>query len=325
MILCQETKYFEYYFCQEDNLMKAVMSGQKIPLYHRLLSSINIFRAYRNGIFGNAESAITSHKQILELLEKHTDSEFKINKVKVLDLGCGQTATQTVLFKADGASIIGVDLELPSFKMSLNHFIRIIKNNGTERAIKSFLRHIFFDKRFFSEIFLKYGKTVKLDNLDIRIMNAANLDFLDNNFDFVYSFWVFEHINKDDVQAAILEINRVLKPTGIAFIGVHLFPSLSGGHHLDWISPDKLPSKKIPPWDHLFESKHPVNTYLNRLRLAEYREIFHKHINVFEEILGYEGERLLSHEIESKLQQKGYTREDLSTRTILFLCRKKIF
>ena len=301
-------------------LMKAAMSGQEIPLIPRLLSSWNIFRVHRNSAFGSAKAALNFHKELCEILRRYV--KIKVNNAKILDLGCGQRATQTALFKADGADSIGIDMEIPTYKMNLKTLIRVIRINGLERAIKSLLRHLLFDRRFFTDLSLQYGKTIPFDHLDIRIMNAANLSFFDNFFDFIYSVWVFEHI--DNVHAAIKELSRVLKPNGVAWIGVHLFPSLSGGHNLDWVWPDKFLSKRVLPWDHLLDNKYPVNTYLNKLRLRQYREIFHKHIDIVDEKLIYEGDKLLTPEIERTLQhKKGYTREDLLTRTVIFLCRKK--
>lgn len=299
--------------------MRASMSGQKIPLIHRLLSSLKIFYAHRARAFGSIESVIDFHKQLSEIIKTHVRVDVK--KAKILDLGCGQTATQTALFKADGADITGIDMEVPTYQMNLKTFIRVIKTNGAERAVKSLLRHFFFDRRFFLDLSLKYGKTIPLDRLDIRLMSATGLSFPDNCFDFVYSAWVFEHI--DNIPAAIMEINRVIKPAGIAWIGVHLFPSLSGGHHLDWIWPDKSPSNKVPAWDHLLDNKYPVNTYLNRLRLEQYRKILDEHMDIVDEKLTYEGDRLLTRETKKILQDKGYKREDLLTRNVIFLCRKK--
>jgi len=235
--------------------MKAVMSGQKIPLIHRFLSSWNIFRAFQKGIFGNAESAVNFHKQLSEIIRTYLRVETE--EARILEVGCGQTAIQTALFKADGADVTGIDIEIPTYKMNLKTFILVTRTNGVERAIKSLLRHILFDRKFFSDLSLKYGKVIPFEQIDIRKMDAASLSFPDNFFDLVYSVWAFEHI--DNVPAAIMEVNRVLKQSGIAWIGIHLFPSLSGGHHLDWIYPDKAPSNKVSPWDHLLDNRYPVN------------------------------------------------------------------
>ena len=295
------------------------MSGQNIPVIHRLLSSWNIFRALHAGILGDVKSIISLHEKLSEVIYTHLQRA-EVKDLKILDLGCGQTATQTVLFKTDGADVIGVDVEIPTYKMNFRIFMRVIKTNGVERAIKSLIRHLLFDKKHFSELSSHYGKTILLDQLDIRIMDAASMSFPDNTFDFVYSSRTFEHIG--NVTEAIVEVNRVLKPSGIAWIGIDLFPSLSGGHHLDWFSPDQSPSKKVPPWDHLLDNKYPVNTYLNKFRLDNYRKIFHNNINIIGEELTYEGDKILNPWLENILLKKGYAREDLLTRSVAFLCRK---
>lgn len=294
------------------------MSGQKISFLDRISSMLYIFHAYRTGLFGDAKGEISFHKQLLEIFRANVNID--INKARILDLGCGQTAVQTILFKADGADVTGIDMEVPTYKMGIKTFMRVIRANGIERAVKSLARHLLFDRRFFSELFSGYGKSIPLNELDIRIMNATDLSFPDNHFDFIYSAWTFEHI--EDVPGAIREINRVLKPSGIAWIGIHLFPSLSGGHHLDWAEPDKSLSDKVSPWDHLLDNKYPVNTYLNRYRLGDYREFFSRHMKLLNEKRTYEGESLLTAELEKMLQHKDYTREDLITRIVVFLCKK---
>lgn len=299
--------------------MKATMSGQKISLLHKILSLINIFKAHLSDTLENPEAAIEYHKVLREYLNKYLKVD--VQEARILDVGCGQLATQTLLFKADGAVVTGIDVEIPTYKINFGILIDMIKTNGLERAFKSLTRHILFDKRFLKGLCEKYEGEISYDQLDIRVMDVTELEFDDNTFDFIYSNWVFEHI--ENIEAAVKEVNRVLKPLGIARIAIHLHPSLSGGHHLDWISPDKSPSSKIPPWDHLLENKYPVNTYLNKFRLKDYRKIFYDHFKIADEILAYEGKDILTPEIERQLIKKGYTKKDLLTRTVTFLCRKK--
>ncbi len=130
--------------------MKAVMSGQRIPLRNRIDSALSIYRAHRDRIFSNADAAISYHKVLLGYLDKYVG--LPVNRVRVLDVGCGQTATQTALFHADGANVTGIDIEVPTYKLSFTTFFIIIKLNGTERALKSLARHIMFDKDFFAEL-----------------------------------------------------------------------------------------------------------------------------------------------------------------------------
>ena len=53
--------------------------------------------------------------------------------------------------------------------------------------------------------------------VDLRVMDATDLDFPDAAFDLVYSFHALEHIADD--RGALREMNRVLKPGGLACIG----------------------------------------------------------------------------------------------------------
>ncbi len=295
------------------------MSGQDIPLLDRFRSSWNILRAYRTGTLANVETALRHHRRMMELIDRHAGAA--IERATILDVGCGQTATQTALFRAEGASVVGIDIEIPTYRMSPKVFLHVARTNGFERAVKSALRHALFDRRFLSELSSRYGKPISHEGIEIRTVDADRLSFPDDHFDFVHSSWVFEHV--ENVRGAVREVNRVLKPSGAAWIGAHLFPSPSGGHHLEWIDPDRRPSSKVPPWDHLFEKRFPVNTYLNGLKLDQYREIFATEIAVIDEVLTREGEDLLTPQVEERARERGFSREDLLTRTLECVCRKK--
>jgi len=300
-------------------LTKSIMSGQRIPLVNRISSGWSILRAWRDGTFGNAETALAFHNELCDVIRTHLHTG--VEQARILELGCGQIATQTVLFQADGADVVGIDVEVPTYTMGLGTLIKVIRTNGVERALKSLLRHWLFDRRSFAELSAKYGKRLPFEALDVRLMDATHLSFPDDYFDFVYSAWVFEHVA--DVAGAVREMNRVLKPSGIAWINAHLFPSLSGGHNLEWLHPDEKSAEKVPPWDHLLDNRFPVNTYLNKLRLDDYRRIFADTVDVIDEALACEGIDLLTPTIEESLHNRGYTREELLTYNLRFLCRKK--
>lgn len=92
---------------------------------------------------------------------------------KVLEIGCG-IGTDSLMFAKHGAKIFGVDL--------------------TENAIGTTTRR-----------FSLYGCKGRF-----RRMDAEQLEFPENHFDFVYSFGVLHHT--PDTQQAIHEVWRVLKP-----------------------------------------------------------------------------------------------------------------
>src|SRR5262249_32361207 len=99
--------------------------------------------------------------------------------LKVLEIGCG-LGTDGAQFAAAGADYTGVDL--------------------TEAAIDL------------------AGKRFALSDLkgEFRVADAENLDFADDSFDLVYSHGVLHHT--PNIEAAVREIHRVLKPGGRAMV-----------------------------------------------------------------------------------------------------------
>jgi SAM-dependent methyltransferase len=62
------------------------------------------------------------------------------------------------------------------------------------------------------------------DRLEVRWMDARELDFPDASFDVVFSLSSFEHFGgTDDVAAAASELGRVLRPGGHAFVVTECF------------------------------------------------------------------------------------------------------
>ena len=265
------------------------------------------------------DATLVFHRKLTELIRTHVGPD--PTRSNILEIGCGQRASQTILFAAEGARAIGIDREFPTYHLGLRRFCRIIKVNGLERALKSLLRHVLFDRQFFKHLARQAGKNLPSDRVNVGLMDAAQLAFPDDAFDFIFSSLVFEHIA--DVPAAVAEVNRVLRPEGTAWINIHLFPSLSGGHHKDWTDPRKWPSPKVPPWDHLRENRYPADPSLNRLRLEDYRRIFAESLEVLEETRLVEGEHLLTPELEAELTRKGYSQDDLLIREVAFRCRKR--
>jgi len=301
-----------------DTAGKFFAQSPKISFADRLRTYWQIYCRHRNVLF-NAKVMIDDHTNLRGYFNRYVN--VPINTARLLELGCGQTAVQTALFRADGAHITGIDTEIPSGKMNFQLFIRIIRQNGAGRALRSLIRHVVFDGRLFSELSREYGRPVVCDGLDLRVMDAASMAFDSESFDFIYSKNVFEHLR--DVPSAVRELLRVLKPSGVAVICIHLFPSLSGGHCLEWANYWQ-PSKRVPPWDHLRENKHPADIYLNKLTIQQYREILQSFSTVVEETTVEKGENFLSKEIEAELGGKGYSRHDLLTNTVTFVIRKKI-
>ena len=116
------------------------------------------------------------------------------------------------------------------------------------------------------------------------------------------------------------------KRGGVCHIAIHLFPSLSGGHHMGWAFPDQSVPDDVPPWDHLRENRHPAHVYLNQLKESDYRREFEaefRRLELLDWITTWtEGETLLTPTIMAELAGR-YTKEDLLKREILVIGRRR--
>src|SRR5229473_1911669 len=99
--------------------------------------------------------------------------------LRVLEIGCG-LGTDGAQFAKAGADYTGVDLTDAAVELARKHF-ELLGLRG-----------------------------------EFRTADAENLDFADESFDLVYSHGVLHHT--PDIEAAIGEIHRVLKPGGRAIV-----------------------------------------------------------------------------------------------------------
>jgi ubiquinone/menaquinone biosynthesis C-methylase UbiE len=100
-------------------------------------------------------------------------------------------------------------------------------------------------------------------------MDACAMTLPDCTFDLVHSRSVFHHI--PDPGAALAQIERVLKPLGIATFSFHLYTSENGSLDPRVYTSDR---GEVSGWPHLRKTAQKLinaNAYLNKFRLAEWR------------------------------------------------------
>jgi SAM-dependent methyltransferase len=78
--------------------------------------------------------------------------------------------------------------------------------------------------------------------IDFRLGNAEGLDFPDETFDAVYSFGVLHHT--PDIEAAVAEVHRVLKPGGIAYVMLYARDSVVNAVHKTFRLPYESPKDR---------------------------------------------------------------------------------
>jgi len=272
--------------------------------------------------FGNEEKDAVLRINLSNAARQQLKEAFNVewHNCKLLDIGCGQLLRHAFIFGIDNR-VTGIDVELPFKYPYVFDFFKIMNRRGIKRAVKTAVRQILGIDRRFRRSLMRHLDVMKLPDIEMRLMDAMQLEFEDNSFDGAYSFSVFQYI--DDPVLAAEQVHRVLKPGGVAYIQLHLYTSIGGSDHpLCRTNPEKY-----PPWGHLRPStsyylKHGLN--VNCWRLAQYKEMFE---NIFDEVryINHDDEReqvrrFLSPLICAELAE--YSEEELLTSTFTVLCKK---
>ena len=240
---------------------------------------------------------------------------------RILDLGCGKTFWLTLLLASDGADVLGVDTEVTDPHRSFGKYWRMLRTNGLERTLRTAVWDLVFAKRYYRRLEKEYGRPLRFDRVRLAQTDGARLPVPDASLDAVVSHEVLEHVR--DLASVFAELRRTLKPDGVAYLYVHHFTSLSGGHHIAWKHPDSAPSRKVPPWDHLRARQYAhIPSWLNQVRAHEYRAIIEAELDIIEwRWLPKEGEALLSPEIRAELSE--YSEQELLHKGFIVIARPR--
>jgi SAM-dependent methyltransferase len=218
----------------------------------------------------------------------------------VLDLANGRLRPQYTLLKTAGHHVYGVDLaNLPT-------------SSVRDSAYR--IARLLYSGRLGARLEPHSSQTLVCGN-------ASVLPFSDDRFDLVTSIAAFEHFL--DVPAVVSEVRRVLRPGGLAWIEIHLFASLSGGHN---VSCTRIPLQETPrgvePWDHLRGQRLPITVPLNRWRRDQYIAAFAHYFDILKSYCAIrEGDRILTQALEAELS--AYSRDELTCSAYIIVARKR--
>jgi len=176
--------------------------------------------------------------------------EFNLYGKSILELGAGNRAGLTYLFD-NSNEVIGIDKYLGRY------------DEGLWKATKSTIRGLLFVPLY--KHFLKKFTNECIHRRKVLQMDATNLNFTNERFDFIYSRSFLEHIRSIDKVAS--EIYRCLKTGGTTYHTIGLYTKLDGAHSLDW--------ERYPPWHHLI-GHVPRNVYINKYSLSVYKNAYKK-------------------------------------------------
>lgn len=248
-----------------------------------------------------------------------------LTALRVLDLGCGANAPITLMLHAAGCSVTGVDAFIGhrwGLGMRPSRYVAFLREAGPLKTLRKAAGELVYDRVYYQTLSTAVGLSLTERNLDLRLMDVQNPSLPTATFDVVHSNATWEHV--PDVRAANRTIAQALKPDGIAYIEIHLFPSLSGGHDLPWITPGRTILGDVKPWQHLRNPNWQAPVFLNRLRERDYRLAFQdvSELEIVEWKTEFtEGADYLTDEVRADLPD--YTDEELTKRSIIVVVRKR--
>jgi SAM-dependent methyltransferase len=244
-------------------------TSTKIGLASRVSEALNLYRIHSQNIPERVDLLLRRVRDAEQEVRRYTGK--KLEDLDVLEIGPGQMLKYLKYFSIRNRAI-GIDLDVVTDRVSgasLSHMLRV---NGFMRTGKTVARKVLgLDAQFNKEMCRQLGLD-RLPEPRVLQMNAEKMEFDDATFDFVFSYSTFEHLA--DPGAVIDQINRVLRPGGVAYINLHLYTSDSGCHD-PRISAGRR--EALPLWAHLrpaHSKKVRGNAFLNKIRLSDWQDLF---------------------------------------------------
>jgi len=245
-----------------------------------------------------------------------------LRDLDILEIGPGQFQAH-MKYLALKNRVVGIDLDVIAESVAPLAYLKMLRTNGPLRTAKTLGRKLLgIDREFASELRRQIG-IQRLPRPKVIQMDACQMSFPDESFDFVYARSVFHHL--PDPGAALDGILRVLRPGGTAYVLLHLYTSETG-----CLDPRIYTDRRneVEGWPHLqpqlSSTLNNQNTYLNKLRLHQWRSLFDskmpgaKYLMTAADPATFE----LAKTLQSKGELLDYALEELTTNDFAVLWRK---
>jgi 2-polyprenyl-3-methyl-5-hydroxy-6-metoxy-1,4-benzoquinol methylase len=287
-----------------------------------LLTKVREFGHLRRWHSASAVARVRTIIKLMEALEGTLLSRYGLvlEGLDVLDVGTGQQQIQST-WLARNNRVTGIDLDVVARGWSPLPYLKMWRENGVVRTLKTLARKgLGIDAIYSRALYKELGRTAK--KLPVQRMDVTDLHLQANSFDFVYCSSVLQCV--PDVQLAMQEMNRVLRPGGVGYFSVQLYSSETGSLDPRLLDEDR----RIPLWAHL-RPQHAGgisgNAHLNRLRLDEWRQFSHRNLaDPVVELSQPNAAMLepLARNLQEAGELRGYTLEELLTHELRVSWRK---
>lgn len=258
--------------------------------------------------------------------ERHTKSP--CSSARTLEIGYGARPFRLIAMISMGVNARGIDLDMPMIRFSPSRLFQILKTNGMERALKTCVRNLMFDRREQNKlktVLAQRGYKLVIDESRFLVGDAATYDYGPDAVDLVYSTDVFEHIPFEGLVALSKRLATQTSPNGLLLITVNIFTGITGGHLPEWYGHlvDSDEPKASEPWEHLRKRRYTANTYLNGLSRAAYRKLFSQDFEILEEwVIDPDlGRKWLTPEVRAELSE--WSDDELFSNRVMFTLRPR--
>ncbi|MHB8235818.1 MAG: class I SAM-dependent methyltransferase [Solirubrobacteraceae bacterium] len=310
-----------------NKLSPSVARG--LPLSRKLSEGAQLFREYRRRARSGYgfDALFDDIDEYHALLRQHAD--LPLRGARILEIGFGARPHRQMVLHSMGLDAIGIDAEAPMLSGHPTELLRVVKQNGLERAAKSLLRHTLFDggeRRALSSLIARRGFAPRLDTSRLIVNDASELELPRGSLDLILSEDVFEHVERTSLERLVARMADWLSPGGLALIRPNVFTGIVGGHLLEWSNAsmrEPPPRRRSEPWEHLRECRFAPNTYLNQLSRAEYRELLARRFEILEERVAHAdlGREYLDERARGDLSD--YPEEELFSNQTLFVLKPR--
>jgi hypothetical protein len=252
--------------------------------------------------------------------------------LRAVEIGFGAKPYRIIYFNSLGVDVCGIDMDKPVLNGTPLEFLDIARRNGPMRALKSWVRYVFFERsarRTFMNQILATSPSYAFDANRLVVGNAGASDTWNHvsiQPNIIYSFRVFEHIDSESLSSLIEFLHERSKQQVDTFLYlvITVYTGIIGSHLTEWY-PHRLSdgNKRSEPWEHLRQDRFIADTFLNKMTRRDYRNLFSKYFDILadESIVPELGKEFLTDAVRSELNQ--YDEYELLSNDVLFVLRPR--
>ncbi|MGH3642560.1 MAG: hypothetical protein ACRDUX_26435, partial [Mycobacterium sp.] len=174
-----------------------------LPLKRKVDEGLALYKLYRrearSGVdFDDLFDQIDEYDH---LLAQYTG--LALTEASVFEIGFGARPHRQIAMQSMGIDVLGVDAEAPVISGHPSQFVTMLRRNGAERAAKSVVRRLLFDRaeeRALDRALSQRGLARRLDPARLMVADAGLVNLEPESVDLVVSEDVFEHLQRDTLE-----------------------------------------------------------------------------------------------------------------------------